>query len=70
LDETQIPHQRRLFRQALRSLQKAEASDIHEKEKRSLRTSATTDFVELVRSAARDGLGLNRFDIICRPETH
>src|SRR5262249_23072127 len=31
LDETQIPHQRRLFRQALRSLQKAEASDIHEK---------------------------------------
>lgn len=71
LDETQIPHQRRLFRQALRPLQKAEASDIHEKEKRrSLRTSATTDFVELVRSAARDGLGLNRFDIICRPETH
>lgn len=70
LDETSVPHQRRLFRQALRSLQKAESSDINEKEKRFLRASATTDFVEFVRSAARDGLGLNRFDIVCRPETH
>jgi hypothetical protein len=70
LDETNVPHQRRLFRQALCSLQKAESSDINEKEKRSLRASATTDFVEFVRSATRDGLGLNRFDIICRSETH
>jgi len=70
LDETNVPHQRRIFRQALLSLQNAEASGINEKEKRSLRASATTDLVEFVRSAARDGLSLNRFDIYYRPGVH
>jgi hypothetical protein len=70
LDETTVPHQRRLFRQALRSLEKAETSDLGEKEKRKLRADATTDLVEFVRAAARDGLRLERFDIVCRPESH
>lgn len=70
LDETSIPHQRRLFRRALQTLQKAETSGIHEKEQRALRADATTDFVEFVRSAKRDGLAIDRFDVFCRPEVH
>jgi hypothetical protein len=70
LGETNIPHQQKLFRQALRWLQRAESRKMHDDDRRSLRARATTDLIEFVRSAARDGLGLDRFDVICRPETH
>jgi hypothetical protein len=70
LDETNVPCQRRLFRQALESLQRAELSDISEKEKRFHRNSALTDLIGFVHAAARDGLGLHRFDVFCRQETH
>src|SRR5262249_16077424 len=63
--EEAIPYQRRLFKRALRSVQKTEVPDIDAKEKRSLFTSATTDLVELIRSAVRDDLGLDRFDLVC-----
>jgi hypothetical protein len=68
--ETPIRAQQRLFQQALRSLQKAEVSGTLEKDRRFLRESATTDFVELVRSAIRDGLKPERLDLIYRPELH
>jgi hypothetical protein len=70
LNESSIRHQRRLFRQVLDAMQKAEASDIPAKEKRSFHNSVIIDLTELVRSAAREGLSLTRFDIFCRPETH
>jgi hypothetical protein len=66
--ETPIHHQQRLFRQALRSLQKSEQPATLEKDRRSLKQSATTDFVELVRSVTRDGLKLERLDLVYRPE--
>jgi len=69
LDETAVRHQRRLFRRMLDSIQKAEAPDILAKEKRSLHNSVITDLTEFVRSAARDGLSVARFDVFCRPET-
>src|SRR5262249_6868528 len=68
LDETSVRHQRRLFRQVMDAMQKAETSDIPVKEKRSLHNSAIIDLTEFVRSATRDGLSLNRFDVYCRPE--
>jgi hypothetical protein len=68
LDETSVRHQRRLFRQALDAVQKAEASNIPAKEKTALHNGAIIDLTEFVRSAARDGLSLTRFDVYCRPE--
>lgn len=68
LDETSVRHQRRLFRQVMDAMQKAETSDIPVKEKRSLHYGVIVDLVEFVRSATRDGLSLNRFDVYCRPE--
>src|SRR5262249_572247 len=56
LDETLVRHQRRLFRRVLDAMQKAEASDIPAKEKRSLHNDVIVDLTEFVRSAARDGL--------------
>ena len=70
LDEVAVRHQRRLFRQALDSIGQAETGNIPAKEKRALHNSAITDLTEFVRSAARDGLSLNQFDIFCRPEAH
>jgi hypothetical protein len=68
--ETPIRSQRRLFLQALRTLQKSEVPGTLEKEQRALKQSAVTDFVELVRSAVRDGLKPERFDLFYRPELH
>jgi hypothetical protein len=68
--ETPIRPQRRLFQRALRTLQKSEAPGTLEKEARSRRQHATADLVELVRSAIRDGLKPERFDLVYRPELH
>jgi hypothetical protein len=68
--ELPIRAQRKLFQQALRALQKSEVPGTLEKERRFLRQSATTDLVEIVRSAIRDGLKPERFDLTYRPELH
>jgi hypothetical protein len=68
-DETAVRHQRKLFRRMLDSMQKAEVPNVLTKEKRSLHNSVITDLAEFVRSAARDGLSVARFDVFCRPET-
>jgi hypothetical protein len=69
--ELPIPFQRKLFSQALRALQKAELPvTVLEKEKRGLKQNALTELVEFVRSAVRDGLKLERFDVFYRPEVH
>jgi hypothetical protein len=68
--EIPIRAQRRLFQQALRRLQKSEFPGTLEKERHSLRQRATTDFVELIRSAIRDGLKPERLDLVYRPEVH
>jgi hypothetical protein len=68
--ETPIHHQQRLFRQAIRALQKAETAGTLEKERRSLKGHAALDLVELVRSAIRDGLNPDRLDLVYRPELH
>jgi hypothetical protein len=68
--ETNIDPQRRLFRQAMRALAKAETADALEKERRSLTQHATANFVEIVRSAVRDGLRVDRLDLVYRPEVH
>jgi hypothetical protein len=68
--ETDIHCQRRLFQRALRALQKSETPHTPETEKRSLANSAMTDLTELVRSAMRDGLRVERLDLIYRPEVH
>jgi hypothetical protein len=68
--ETPIRSQRKLFQQALRALQKSEIPGTLEKEVRFLKQSATTDLVELIRSAVRDGLKPERFDLVYRPELH
>jgi hypothetical protein len=68
--ETDIRSQRRLFQQALRMLQKSETPHMPEKEKRSLVNRATTDLIELVRSVVRDGLQVERLDLIYRSEAH
>jgi hypothetical protein len=70
LDETPVRHQRRLFRNALEAMRKAETSDLPAKEKRSLHNSAIIDLTELVRSLARDGIAVERLDLFCRPELH
>jgi hypothetical protein len=70
LDETPVRHQRRLFRNVLEAMQKAETSTLPTKEKRSLHNSAIIDLTELVRSLARDGVALERVDLFCRPELH
>jgi hypothetical protein len=70
LGETPIRHQRRLFRNALEAMRKAETSDLPAKEKRSLHNSAIIDLTELVRSLARDGIAIERLDLFCRPELH
>jgi hypothetical protein len=68
--ETNIRAQQRLFQQALRTLQKSETPGTLDKDRRFLKQSATTDLVELVRSAIRDGLKPERFDLVYRPELH
>jgi hypothetical protein len=68
--EPPIRAQRKLFQQALRSLRKAEIPGTLQKERRALKQHATSDFVELVRSAVRDGLKPERFDLVYRPEVH
>jgi hypothetical protein len=68
--ETDIRCQRRLFQRALRALQKSETPYTPDKEKRSLANSATSDLIELVRSAVRDGLRVEWLDLIYRPEVH
>jgi hypothetical protein len=68
--ETPIRAQRRLFQQAMRALQKSETPGTLDKEVRFLKQSAVTDFIELIRSAVRDGLKPERFDLIYRPELH
>jgi hypothetical protein len=68
--ETDIHCQRRLFQRALRALQKSETPHTPETEKRSLANSAMTDLIELARSAVRDGLRVERLDLIYRPEAH
>jgi hypothetical protein len=68
--ETPIRSQRKLFQQALRALQKSEVAGTLEKDRRFLKQSATTDLVEVVRSAVRDGLKPDRFDLVYRPELH
>jgi len=68
LNETAIRHQRRLFRQVMGAMQKAEAADLPAKEKRALHNSVIIDLTEFVRSAARDGLRLDHFDLFYRAE--
>ena len=68
--ETDIRCQRRLFQQALRTSQKSETPYMPEKEKRSRANSATTDLIELVRLVVRDGLRVERLDLIYRSEIH
>jgi hypothetical protein len=68
--EPPIRAQRKLFQQALRALQKSEVAGTLEKERRFLKQSATTDLIELVRSAVRDGLKPERLDLVYRPEMH
>jgi len=68
--ETDIRCQRKLFQRALRALQKSETPHTPEKEKRSLANSAMSDLIELFRSAVRDGLRVERLDLIYRPEVH
>jgi hypothetical protein len=68
--ETDIHCQRRLLQRALRALQKSESPHTPETEKRSLANSAMTDLIELVRSAVRDGLRVERLDLFYRPEVH
>jgi hypothetical protein len=68
--ETNIDPQRRLFRQAMRALAKAETAGTLEKERRALTQHATTVLVEVVRSAVRDGLRVDRLDLAYRPEVH
>ena len=68
--EEPIRSQRKLFQRAARALKKAEVPDTLEKEARSLKQGAVTDLVELVRSAVRDGLEPNRFDLFYRPAVH
>ena len=70
LDETSVRHQRRLFRQVLEAMGKSEAANIPAKEKRAFHNGVIIDLTEFVRSAARDGLSLTRFDLYCRPEQH
>ncbi len=71
LDEgTSIRHQRRLFRQAIEAMEKAGAPNTLAKDQRALHNSAVVDLTEFVRSAARNGLRLSRFDIYLRPEVH
>jgi hypothetical protein len=67
--ETDIRFQQRLFQGALRALQKSETPHTPETEKRSLANSAMSDLIEL-RSAVRDGLRVERLDLIYRPEVH
>jgi hypothetical protein len=71
-DETPAPiHcQRKLFQQALRALQKSDAPNTLEKDSRFWRQSGTSDLIELVRSATRDGLKVDRLDLVYRPELH
>jgi hypothetical protein len=68
--EPPIRHQRKLFREAVRDLKKADLPDVPEKERRFLKNSATTDLLELVRSAIRDGMNPDRLDLVYRPELH
>jgi hypothetical protein len=68
--ELSIRGQRKLFLQALRALQKSETPGTHDKDRLYLKQSAATDLVELVRSAVRDGLKPERFDLFYRPELH
>jgi hypothetical protein len=68
--DTPIRPQQRLFRQAIRALQKAETAGTMEKERQSLKEHAALDLVELVRSAIRDGLNPDRLDLVYRPELH
>jgi hypothetical protein len=68
--ETNIDPQRRIFQRAVRSLQKAETAGTLEKERRFLTQHATADFVEIVRSAVRDGLRVDQIDLVYRPEVH
>jgi hypothetical protein len=67
--EMPIRAQRRLFQRAMHSLQKSDMPGLHEKESRSLKQDAATDLIELVRSAVRDGLQPDRFDLTYRPES-
>jgi hypothetical protein len=68
--EIPIRPQQRLFQQAMRALEKSDAPGMLEKESRFLKQSAVTDLIELVRSAVRDGLKPDRFDLFYRPEPH
>jgi hypothetical protein len=68
--QTEIRHARRVFRQAIGALQKSEVPKILEKDRRFLRNSAVTGFLELIRSIVRDGLKVERLDLTYRPELH